>query len=80
MFSEGAGWNRPIYFRGGVGGHADVCQVGREAERKKVLRLVFCHLGRPTIRAIEHGLQPPFGEIGIEGAVYKLEGLMHASA
>ena len=29
MCSEAAGWNRPILFRGGVGGHASVeqCQV-----------------------------------------------------
>jgi hypothetical protein len=25
---------------------------------------VFAHIGRPTIKAIDAGLQPPFGETG----------------
>src|SRR5579875_1807881 len=31
MFADGAGWNRPIRFAGGVGGHACVLDVAREA-------------------------------------------------
>jgi hypothetical protein len=72
MFSEAASWNRPILFRGGVGGHASVKQVAQEALKPKVKRLVFAHIGRPTIRAIDAGKQPAFGEFGVEGKVYRL--------
>ncbi len=53
-----AGWKRPILFRGGVGGHACVSQVARDARKYKVKRLVFAHIGRPTIRAIDAGERP----------------------
>jgi len=33
MFAEAAGWNRPIRFAGGVGGHLDLLQVAEEARR-----------------------------------------------
>lgn len=73
MFAEAAGWSRPIRFRGGVGGHLDAVHVSRYAERSAVRRLVFAHIGRPTIRAIERGEQPPpFGEFGREGAAFVL--------
>jgi GNAT superfamily N-acetyltransferase len=52
MFAEAAGWNRPIRFTGGVGGHLGVLQVAEEARRMGVRRLVFAHIGRPTIRAL----------------------------
>jgi hypothetical protein len=72
MLAEAAGWDRPIAFRGGIGGHAAVLYVAREARRRRVKRLVFAHLGRPTIRALAAGEQPPFGEIGRDGQVLVL--------
>lgn len=70
MFAEAAGWSRPIRFRGGVGGHACVMEVAREAERRGVRRLVFAHIGRPTIKATDAGKRPPFGELASDGDVY----------
>ncbi len=72
MFAEAAGWNRPIRFVGGVGGHLDALAVAREARRHGVRRLVFAHNGRPTIRAIEAGERPPFGEFPREGQAFWL--------
>ena len=46
--------------------------VAADARRAGVRRLVFAHLGRPTIRALEAGETPPFGEIGREGQVFTL--------
>jgi hypothetical protein len=70
MFAEAAGWERPIRFRGGAGGHLNALEVARAAERHHVKRLVFAHLGRPTLRAIERGERPPFGEFGADGRRY----------
>jgi hypothetical protein len=70
MFADAAGWKRPILFGGGVGGHACVSQVARDARKHKVKRLVFAHIGRPTIRAIDAGEHPVFGEFGADGDVY----------
>ncbi|MFG1704279.1 MBL fold metallo-hydrolase [Nonomuraea sp. M3C6] len=72
MFADAAGWNRPIRFAGGVGGHAAVLQVAQDARDRQVGRLVFAHIGRPSIRAIDRGEQPPFGEWGVEGRTYRL--------
>ncbi|MFI6007474.1 hypothetical protein ACIBAG_01385 [Streptomyces sp. NPDC051243] len=72
MFAEAAAWNRPIRFRGGVGGHADVHAVAEEAIRHGVRRLVYAHIGWPSIRAIDAGLTPPAGEWGVEGRTYSL--------
>lgn len=72
MFAEAAGWKRPILFRGGVGGHASVEQVARDAIKFRVKRLVFAHIGRPTIRALDSGLRPEFGDFGADGDVYRL--------
>ena len=72
MFAEAAGWNRPIRFRGGVGGHASVAQVADEAARRGISRVVYAHIGRPSIRAMDAGLQPPFGEWGVEGRTYTI--------
>ena len=72
MFAEAAGWNRPIRFARGSGGHSPALQVARQAERHGVARLVFAHLGRPTIRAMDAGQRPPFGEFGAEGRMYRL--------
>jgi hypothetical protein len=35
-----------------------------------VKRLVFAHVGRPTIRALDAGASFPFGELGEENHVY----------
>jgi hypothetical protein len=70
MFADAAAWDRPIRFAHGVGGHAPARDVATAAERLGVRRLVFAHLGRPTIRAMDAGLTPSFGELGVEGAVY----------
>ena len=74
LFAEAAGWDRPIRFRGGVGGHASVAQVAAEAARRGVRRLVYAHIGRPSLRAMDAGLQPPFGEWGAEGRTYTVAG------
>jgi hypothetical protein len=70
MFADAAGWNHPIRFAGGVGGHAAALDVAERARRAGVGRLVLAHIGRPTIRAIDRGGELPFGEIGREGARY----------
>lgn len=72
MFAEAAGWNRPIRFAGGVGGHLDVCAIAAEARRWHVRRLVFAHIGRPTIRAVDRGERPSFGEFARDGQVFLL--------
>jgi len=72
MFAEAAAWDRPIRFRGGVGGHASVRAVAEEAVRHGVRRLVYAHIGRPTLRAIDAGLKPPAGAWGVEGRTYAL--------
>ena len=73
LFAEAAGWNRPIRFAKGVGGHAAALDVSREAEARGVRRLVFAHIGRPTIRALDKDEALPFGEAGQDGAVYELD-------
>jgi hypothetical protein len=72
LFADGAGWNRPIRFVGGVGGHSCVLDVAREARERGVRRLVFAHIGRPTIRASIAGERPPFGELGHDRQVFLL--------
>jgi hypothetical protein len=72
MFADAAGWNRPIRFAGGVGGHACVLDVAVTARDAGVRRLVFAHIGRPSIRAIDRGERPPFGTWGRDGAVFRL--------
>ncbi len=72
LFAEAAGWDRPIRFAHGAGGHAPVLEVAQQAQDYKVRRLVFAHIGRPTIAAIDKGRVPPFGEMGADGTVYSL--------
>lgn len=72
MFAEAAAWNRPIRFAGGVGGHLGVIAVARQARRLGVKRLVFAHIGRPTLRALSKGARPPFGELADDGQVFLL--------
>ena len=72
MFAEAAAWDRPIRFAGGVGGHLDVLSVAQAAQRAGVGRLVFAHIGRPTIRALDRGLTPPFGEFAADRQMFRL--------
>ncbi len=72
MFADAAGWARPIRFAHRAGGHAAVLDTARQAARLEVRRLVFAHIGRPTIAAIDAGHLPPFGEFGADGMVYTL--------
>ncbi|WP_409474354.1 hypothetical protein [Streptomyces sp. HC307] len=72
MFAEAAAWDRPIRFRGGVGGHAPVRTVAEQAVRHGVRRLVYAHVGRPALRAIDAGATPPTGEWGVEGRTYSV--------
>jgi hypothetical protein len=74
MFAEGAAWSRPIRFAGGVGGHLDVQTVARIARRVGVRRLIFAHLGRPTLRALSRGERPSFGEFAADGQVFVVRG------
>jgi hypothetical protein len=80
MFAEAAGWSRPIRFRGGVGGHACVLQVAADAASHGVTRLVYAHIGRPVLRAMDAGLRPAYGEWGIEGRTYRLPPLPPCTA
>lgn len=74
MFAEAAGWARPIRFARGAGGHAPAPAVAEQAARYGVRRLVFAHIGRPAIAALDAGQVPPFGEIGVEGGRYTTSG------
>ena len=70
MFAEAASWAHRIRIAKGTGGHAPTLEVAEQAIRHGVRRLVFAHIGRPTIAALDTGHAPPFGEIGTEGAIY----------
>ena len=72
LFADAAGWRRPIRFVGGVGGHLDACHVAEQAAQHGVGRLVFAHIGRPSLRAIDRGERLPFGEWGVLGRTYRL--------
>lgn len=67
LFADAAGWDRPIRFAHGAGGHAAVLATAEAARAAGVARLVLAHIGRPTIRALEAGLRPPFGRLGHDG-------------
>ena len=72
MFAEAAGWAHPIRFAHGTGGHAAALVIAEQAATHGVRRLVFAHIGRPTIAALDAGRAPPFGEFGADGAIYTL--------
>jgi hypothetical protein len=72
MFAEAAGFARPVRFAHHAGGHMATLDVSRDAQRYRVRRLVFAHIGRPSIRAIDAGKTPPFGQWGIEGRAYRV--------
>lgn len=71
LFADAAGWRRPIRFARGVGGHAAVIDVAEQARRRGVKRLVYAHIGRATIRAVDAGERPAFGELGVVGHTYR---------
>jgi hypothetical protein len=48
--------------------------VVEAARRHRVRRLVFAHIGRPTIRAADRGERPPFGELARDGQVFRVTG------
>lgn len=76
MFAEG---RRPIRFAGQTGGHAAVTDTAEHARQTGVRRLVFAHIGRPSIHARDAGLNPPYGEWGVQGRVYRLAALAAAA-
>jgi uracil-DNA glycosylase family 4 len=67
MFADAASWGQPIHFAGGVGGHMNVLQVSQKAKAAGVERLIFAHIGRPTIDALKAGEKVDFGEFGSDG-------------
>ncbi|MFP3913704.1 MAG: hypothetical protein ACLFWM_02435 [Actinomycetota bacterium] len=71
LFADAAGWDRPIHFTGKIGGHAPALAVAREARTRGVKRLILAHIGRPTIRAMDRGERPPFGQFGRDGMVFE---------
>jgi hypothetical protein len=71
LFADAAGWDRPIRFAHGAGGHMAALQVAEQAREHQVARLVFAHIGRPSIRAIDAGRPLPFGEWGEPGRTYQ---------
>lgn len=72
MFAEASAWNRPIRFARGAGGHLHALAVAEAAHAHDVKRLVFAHIGRPTIKAIDRGENAPFGEFARDGQVFRL--------
>ena len=80
MFADAAGWNRAIRFARGAGGHMAALQVAEQARAHQVARLVFAHIGRPSLRAIDAGYRLPFGEWGQPGRTYQLPPHTHGAA
>jgi Beta-lactamase superfamily domain len=72
LFAEAAGWRRPVRFARGVGGHMAAYDVAEEARWRGVRRLVLAHIGRPSLKAIDAGERPSFGEWGLPGRTYRL--------
>jgi hypothetical protein len=72
MFGEAVGWDRPIRFARGTGGHMSALEVSAQAREHQIHRLVFAHIGRPALRAIDAGESAPFGEWGLPGRTYEL--------
>jgi hypothetical protein len=72
VLADAAGWDRPIRFARSAGGHAAAVQVATLAREHQVRQLIFAHIGRPTIRAIDAGLRPSFGRFGHDGECLQL--------
>jgi hypothetical protein len=47
-------------------------EVAEQPRQHEVHRLVFAHIGRPALRAIDAGESLPFGEWGLPGRTYEL--------
>lgn len=77
MASDAAGRDRPIRFARGAGGHMAALQAVGQAREHRVARLVFAHIGRPSLRAIDTGCRLPFGEWGEPGHTYQLPPQAH---
>ena len=45
--------------------------VARAGRRHDIKRLVFAHIGRPTLAALDRGLTPPFGEFARDGQMFR---------
>ncbi len=73
MFAEASAWNRRIRFAAGAGGHLHVLAVAEAAHAHGVKRLVFAHIGRPAIKAIDRGEKAAFGEFARDGQVFRLQ-------
>jgi hypothetical protein len=67
MFSDAAGGNRAIRFVGGAGGHMPALQVAGQAREHRVARLVFAHIGRPSLRANRCRVPPAVRGMGRAG-------------
>ena len=80
MFADAAGWSRAIRFARGAGGHMAALPVAEQARAHQVARLVFAHIGRPSLRAIDAGYRLPFGEWGQPGRTYQLPPHTHGAA
>jgi len=48
--------------------------VAEQARQHQVKRLVFAHIGRPSLRAIDVGYRLPFGEWGELSRTYRIPG------
>jgi hypothetical protein len=72
MFADAAGWDRPIRFARRAGGHMAALDVAGQARQHRVKRLVFAHIGRPSLHAIDAGCRLPFGEWGQPGRTYQI--------
>jgi hypothetical protein len=72
MFAEASAWKRPIRFVRGAGGHLDLFSVAAAARAHHVRRLLFAHIGRPVLRAIDRGEKLPFGEFARDGQVFRV--------
>ena len=65
--ADAAGWNRAIRFARGASGHMAALQVAEQAREHRVARLVFAHIGRPSLRAIDARLPPAVRGMGRAG-------------
>jgi hypothetical protein len=80
MFADAAGWNRPIRFARGLAGTWRRCRVAEQARQHPIARLVLAHIGRASLRAIDAGCRPPFGEWGEPDRTYQLPPQTHGAA
>jgi hypothetical protein len=50
----------------------DLFSVAAAAREHHVRRLLFTHIGRPVLRAIDRGEKLPFGEFARDGQVFRV--------